>query len=86
MSDEALKPNRKELEKVRRLIGRTIVAAEPNPFDGSDGDGDPDLRSHDWTLTLDDGTRMRFFVEETEVGEYGVDITLSDKPKRGRNR
>jgi hypothetical protein len=40
----------------------------------------------DPVLTLDDGRRVWFVVEETETSEYGVDICVSPKRKRDRNR
>ena len=66
--------------EAKRLVGRTIVAVELN---GS-WKGERRLRSymHAPVITLDDGTFLRFTVEEhPEGGEYGVNIVreLPDK-------
>jgi len=61
--------------KRKRLVGRTIVDAQPCAFrSGRHGEW-----AHDWHLTLDDGTVVRFVAEETEVGEYGIDLSLSPR-------
>lgn len=51
----------------RQLIGRKIVGFDPCPFD--DGRGG---RAHEPTIYLDDGSRLKFVTEETDIGEYGV--------------
>lgn len=53
------------------LIGRRIVAIEPRPF--SNGSG-PSGETTDPVITLDDGQRIHFWVEETEGGRLGVEI------------
>jgi hypothetical protein len=49
------------------LIGRRIVAVDFRPFDNGRGE-----TADDPILTLDDGSKLCFIVQETEVGEYGV--------------
>ena len=56
------------------LIGRKIVSVEWRYF--SDGKGG---RTTDPVLVLDNGRRVFFNVQETDVGEYGVRIGVSDK-------
>ena len=51
----------------RELVGRKIVGFKANPF--ADGRGG---LAHDPALVLDDGSILRFVVEETDVHEYGV--------------
>lgn len=61
------------------LVGLTIVAANLRPFDG--GRSSPAFNP---VLTLSDGSKITFLVQETEVGEYGVEIlrhVTSRKPK-----
>ena len=53
----------------RRLVGRTIVAFYPCPF--PDGRGGV---AHEPTIWLDDGSRLYFITEETDVGDYGTYI------------
>lgn len=73
-----MKPNKAELAKIARLEGRTIARVEVSVFNPERA-GEPRGRAHDWRLVLDDGTRVWFTVEETETGEYGVDLMLSKK-------
>ena len=58
------------------LIGRRIVSIDPRPF--SNGRG-PNGETTDPVITLDDGQRMFFFVEETEGGPFGVEILTLPK-------
>lgn len=60
----------------RQLVGRRIIKFSPCPF--SDGRGGT---AHDPVITLDDGSRLTFIVEETDTGEYGVFVSLH-KPKK----
>jgi hypothetical protein len=62
----------------RHLVGRRIMAVDFRPFD--DGRGGT---AHNPVLTLDNGRRVTFTTEETEVGEYGTLISISprDLPK-----
>ena len=48
---------------------------------GDTGNGCP-YRDPDSGGPLDDGRRLYFLVEETETGEYGVTLCLTDKPRR----
>lgn len=65
--------------QARDLVGRKIVAVEFHPFK---------CRRHynEWAtqpvITLDNGRRLRFVVQETDYGEYGVALALSDKPAK----
>ncbi len=47
--------------------GLRIVRVEMNPFD--DGRGE---HAYNPVIVLADGSRLRFDVQETESGEYGV--------------
>jgi len=58
------------------LVGRKIVKAECDRWDGAQEGGAP-VWVHTWTLTLDSGARVSFLAEETEIGEYGVDIHVA---------
>lgn len=69
----------RRMVQARQLVGRTIVGFDPCPFD--DGRGGI---AHDPVILLDDGSRLRFVVEETDVGEYGVWIGKYPGPKEGR--
>ena len=57
----------------RSLARKRIVRVETNEFD----DG-----RDDWAFSpaiyLDDGSVLGFVVSETETGEYGVDMALSE--------
>lgn len=64
----------------RYLVGRTIVAVDLRPFESG-----RHRRLHvttDPVFTLDDGSRLRFFVCETEGTEYGVEL-IRDSRKDG---
>lgn len=59
--------------QAKRLVGRTIVAVDLDA-DWA-GEGHSRVLMHDPTITLDDGSRLRFVVEEApDGGEYGVDL------------
>jgi hypothetical protein len=64
---------------VKHLVGRKIVSVDMRPFD--DGKGGV---AHNPLLILDNGRRLFFVAEETEVGEYGVQICITDCKKGGR--
>jgi hypothetical protein len=66
-----------QLKATRKdLIGRKIVAVNLRSFpDGKGGTATDPL------LTLDNGRRIWFVVDETEVGEYGVCICIAGKEK-----
>lgn len=66
----------------RELIGKRIVGftTDPKP-DGRGG------TCHDPAIRLDDGTSLRFYVEETDLGEYGVGVNvirIGGKARRNR--
>lgn len=60
-------------ETARKLRGKTIKAIQLNPFDpcwaGHEGEAVTDP-----VIVFKDGTCLRFMVEETETGEYGVKL------------
>jgi len=60
-------------ELVRALKGRRIVDVRLNRFATH-------VPGHPWAtdpiLTLDDGTRLCFITEETDVGRYGTRILV----------
>ena len=55
----------------RKCIGKRIKRIRLRPFpDGRGG------RAYDPIIELDDGTRIQFYVQETDVGEYGVELDV----------
>lgn len=56
----------------RQLVGRRIVDFDPQPFYAGKA---RDFMAHDPVITLDDGSKLTFTVEETDAGEYGIAIT-----------
>ena len=62
----------------RDLIGRTITAVDFRPF--GDGRGG---RAYDPVFTLDNGQRVYFTVQETDVGEFGVRVDVPKKEEEG---
>jgi adenosylcobinamide amidohydrolase len=64
-------------EKKKLLKGRRIVEIRWNAFRRGGG------REPGWTsdpvFILDDGTKVSFSVEETEVGEYGISVNVYQK-------
>lgn len=63
------------------LAGKTIAKVEMHPFQARPGNDR--TVAHDPTITFTDGSQLRFFAEETEIGEYGVDL-LYIPAKRAR--
>jgi hypothetical protein len=57
-----------------RLVGLTIVAVDLRPFDANMNSSTNRPRAFNPILTLSDGSRVTFLVQETEVGDYGVEI------------
>jgi hypothetical protein len=57
----------------RALVGRKIIAVDFRPFD--DGKGG---KAHDPVITLDNGRRVFFITEESESGDYGTKMLISD--------
>lgn len=73
----------------KRLLGRTIVAVQPCPFEALWGPGRKTRsrkKAYDPRLFLDDGTVVYFTVQETETGEYGIDICVSSRSKSPRSK
>jgi hypothetical protein len=67
--------------RARDLVGRRITAVEFRQFpDGRGG------RASKPVLTLDNGRRVFFITEETDVGEYGTRICIApgDKGAAGK--
>lgn len=59
--------------EAKRLVGRKIVAVDLDP--SWEGTGLNRVLMHNPTIRLDDGSYLRFVVEENpDGGEYGVDI------------
>ena len=72
-------------KQAQRLVGRTIVAVELNATWETDIGSHTRVKMHDPTITLDDGSRLRFVVEEHPSGDgYGVH-PVHVRPK-GRRR
>jgi len=65
----------------KTLIGRKIVGVELNPF--SDG-RTPRSIAHSPVLVLDDGRRLYFITTETEIGEYGINMFATKKPRKSK--
>jgi hypothetical protein len=76
--------------KTRELIGRTIVDVEWRPFRAQPGTADRTV-AYQPVLTLDNGARVYFRTQETDVGEYGTLISATrplwpDRPVRRRKK
>lgn len=54
------------------IVGKSVARVEMNPFD--DGQG---RKAHDPRIWFTDGSSIAFTTEETEVGEYGTNISYS---------
>lgn len=63
----------------RDLIGRTIVDVEWRAFRARPQDKSDRKMAHDPVLILDNGARVHFMTEETDVGEYGTCILVTKK-------
>lgn len=61
----------------RLLVGRKIAGFEPRPFDDRRGG-----TAHHPVLMLDNGALLRFVVEETDTGDYGVLPVYVKPPQR----
>jgi len=57
----------------RKLKGKTISKVKLNPFNGGTG------QAYNPEITFTDGTLLRFVVQETETGEYGVGLIVEVK-------
>ena len=68
--EDARRDHRATIDACACLVGRTIVRVELNPFSDERAGGAG--VAYDPSLILDDGTLVRFVVQETEVGEYGA--------------
>jgi hypothetical protein len=56
------------------IVGKTIKSIDMRPFD-SGGHAYKREKAFDPIITFDDGSSITFSTQETEVGEYGTDIT-----------
>ncbi len=65
----------------RDLIGRRIVAVDWRPFQAAP-ETFPRLMAHFPRLMLDNGRELYFVTEETEVGEYGTRVCITEKGKK----
>lgn len=65
--------------RTRDLIGRTIVAVDMQKFHTGRKDRPFSFKP---VFTLDNGKMLTFGVDETEVGEYGIDITVWSRKKK----
>lgn len=69
----------------RDLVGRRIVDVRFNRFPAWDaGMARKGEYANDPVLVLDNGQELRFNVQETDVGEYGIQLCLSKKPQGAR--
>ena len=67
----------------RLLIGKTIKSIALCPFEPL-LDATSDEPATDPVILFTDGTTLRFLVEETEVGEYGIHLIAPARPYRAR--
>ena len=71
----------------RAMVGRTIVDVDLHPFDPENaGQVDGDEYAYNPVVTLDDGTRLFFVVQESEIGEYGVKICRNVQNRKRKPR
>lgn len=68
----------------RWLLGRTIIAVDMRPFDSAANGAGKGPIAHDPEIALDNGARLRFQAEETDLGTYGVQIVYIPAPRRKR--
>jgi hypothetical protein len=75
-----LKLDPQKRKTARALQGKTIARVILNPFDPNREDGHciEEMATDPW-IVFTDGTRLSFRVQETEFGEYGVDLLLYEK-------
>lgn len=59
------------------LVGRTIVDVDFRPFRSQRDDYRP--KAHNPVFVLDNGKRVWFVVEETEMEDYGVNVCITRK-------
>ena len=73
----------------RDLIGRKIVAVDFRRF-GRNIEGHQcyvgkDRLTTDPLITLDNGRTLWLVVDETDIGDYGVSICISERPSKKRS-
>ena len=61
----------------QKIVGQRIVEVNLRPFD--DGRGGV---ATDPEIILENGVRLHFTVQETEVGDYGILLGLAVQPRR----
>lgn len=59
--------------KAFSLIGKTVKKVTLNPFPSGRGES-----AYMPVIEFDDGTKITFYTQETEVGEYGTDISVHE--------
>lgn len=70
--------------EAKRLIGRKIVKVDMGGHWDADLYGGSRRYMHDPTIALDDGTELRFVVEESPSGDhYGVNIVQTKRRGAG---
>ena len=74
-----MKTKRFPMVSAREIVGKKIVGFNPGLFPDGQGAG---AMAHDPVIFLDDGSRLHFLAEETQVGEYGVQIIRFKMPKK----
>jgi hypothetical protein len=57
----------------RRLIGKRVKNVRLNPFQDARG------TYHDPMIEFDGGIILRFLAQETECGEYGVELLVFEE-------
>lgn len=67
-----VKATRSQIATARALVGRRIQSVELNPFDPTNGQP----AATDPAIYLDDGGALFFTVQETDTGEYGIELGL----------
>lgn len=62
----------------RDLVGRKIVAVDFRPFRTERAGAGAEKTTRP-VLTLDNGRRVWFNVAETDVGDYGIEILITER-------
>jgi hypothetical protein len=82
-----LKLTAEEKATAQALRGKTIARVFFHPFDPNQ-DGSTTIKDKvtDPEIVFTDGSRLRFSVEETEIGEYGVALSLDERQDGSTHR
>ena len=87
MTKEQKQTIRNATRRTKRLIGRRITAVELNPYEGLYDDAIADTHvAYDPRITLDDGTKLQFAVQETNDEWWGVELVAYRPPSRKERR